>query len=141
MILCAIIIIPYKRQGARSWVSYLEKCHVPQIIASSTTWGKFFLKRVVVGSPLRGNNFLAITYCFLLQWKQTQYHILVLHLHVELLFVSLLWMGLGLWCLTPLSTLFQLYYDSQFYSWRKPEYSKKTTDLSQVTDRHYHMML
>jgi hypothetical protein len=45
------------------------------------------------------------------------------------------------WCLMPFSAIFQLYHGSQFYWWKKPEYSERTPDHGQATFKLDHLWL
>jgi hypothetical protein len=47
----------------------------------------------------------------------------------------------GIWCLTPLSTIVQLYTGGQLHWWRKRKYLDTLTDLSQVTEKLYYIAL
>jgi hypothetical protein len=40
-------------------------------------------------------------------------------------------------CLMPLSAIFQLYHGDQFSLWKKPEYSERTINHGQATDKLY----
>jgi hypothetical protein len=46
-----------------------------------------------------------------------------------------------IWCLTPLSKIFQLYSCGQLNWWRKPEFPDKTTDWPHGTDKLHHIKL
>ena len=65
----------------------------------------------------------------------------VIKIHLKALrYTNFSWLWLvSLWCLTTLSRIFQLYRGAQFYWLKKQEYPEKTTDLSQVTDKFYHI--
>ena len=52
--------------------------------------------------------------------------------------IDFMLVGLELWCLTPLLTIYR---GSQFHWLRKSENTEKTTDLSQITDQLYHIIL
>ena len=47
----------------------------------------------------------------------------------------------SLWCLMPLSTIFQLRHGSQFYWWRRLEYPEKKIAIQLGTLNHYQLII
>ena len=74
--------------------------------------------------------------CWLLIWFLNT----LLFKFVFLICRSILWLFGGM-VLTPLSTMVQLYRGGQIYWRRKPVYPENTNDLSEVTDKLYHIIL
>jgi hypothetical protein len=58
-----------------------------------------------------------------------------------LVFISVYFLTYWFWFMLPNATIFQLFLAGKFYWFSNLEYPEKTTDLLEITDKLYHLML
>jgi hypothetical protein len=105
-----------------SW-SYLDHQNLRLVILDTITQSP-----LLIGS----NGWWCVKAVGMICWVMLSCHID--DLWNDMLNIFGLGLGLELWCVMPLSTIFHLYRAGQFYRSGKPEYLEKTTGLPQVTD-------
>ena len=98
--------------------------------------GKLVKVKPSVIPNLKSNCWLSV-FCPYSVYRQTRYNAKIWldrwwRFNEVILYIN--WTGVRLWCL-------KLYCGSQLYWLRKQEYPEKTTDLLQVTDKLYHIIV
>ena len=88
---------------------------------------------------------------YFIQWKNEVYKFMRLHYQSNLCWKYhwvydngnklLFGLELELWCVMPLLAIFQLYCGNHFYGWMKSQYPEITTDLPQIAEKMYDIML